>query len=330
MSLELTKSILYRHAPTHLSEKYLKPKENLMFQFQSVVLRGAQYVDAKGDHVWYRVRCGSGMGMRHSATVSAITYLVLVELPLLRQKNEFGILAYGRYHDDIIVVGSHANRGRSVVTKIQQLARPCYRDAVDEVSRCCVSMLDIMIYKPTNVNVMRKLEWRPFIKPSAKHVPLSNSSMHPEFVHRTWPVTEVIRMFHLSIHRYDFLHFPDLLHFRDFLHLRDLKIARFQQYHLAQRVIDLCKSWAPLPDIEIAVLNNATARDPGRQIVRLVLPYHSRFGKLAKTCLAEINLKVNSLLQNLWPQGRLGFQVAWSNYHKNLGQLANDVGKHQR
>ena len=135
---------------------------------------------------------------------------------------------------------------------------------------------------------------------------------------RTWPVTDVIRMFHLSIHRYDFVRFPDA------------KIAKFQQYHLAQRVIDLCKSWAPIPNIEIAVLNGATTMDPGKQIVRLVLPYHSMFCKLAKQCLAEINLKVNSLLQNLWPQGRLSFQVAWSNYHKNLGQLANDVGKHQR
>ena len=68
----------------------------------------------------------------------------------------------------------------------------------------------IVRFKPEDVDVTRRLSWRPYIKPTANHVPLRASSNHSKGIHAAWPVTEVARMHRLSCTAQDFHVYRDI------------------------------------------------------------------------------------------------------------------------
>ena len=56
---------------------------------------------------WFEVRCGSGMGQKHSGTVSDAALFALMELGVLTSPSErekWGIQAYVRYREDILLI----------------------------------------------------------------------------------------------------------------------------------------------------------------------------------------------------------------------------------
>ena len=75
--------------------------------------------------------------------------------------------------------------------------------------------------------------YRPFVKPTSRHLPLGSDSEHPFFIHRAWPLAEIRRMKCRS------------LAYRDFLIFRALKISRFEEVFLDSGVTAGCKSWSP-------------------------------------------------------------------------------------
>ena len=109
------------------------------------------------------------MGMRHSSTVSSANFLQLVEMPLFTK--DLGIQLYARYHDDIMIIGEHVTQCKLVCHEIKSLARKCYTVTVDECSMQGVNILDLSVDKRFKSDGACRLEWRPFVKPTARHVP---------------------------------------------------------------------------------------------------------------------------------------------------------------
>ncbi len=61
-------------------------------------------------------------------------------------------------------------------------------------------MLDTFVFKGEGFELGGGfLSYRPYIKPTARHVPLSHHSLHSWSVHRSWPVSEIRRMHSLSM-----------------------------------------------------------------------------------------------------------------------------------
>ncbi len=102
------------------------------------------------------------------------------------------------------------------------------------------------------------LAFRPFAKGTARHLPLHHSSLHPKSVHKSWPLSEVRRMYSRS------------QFWCDFKVYRDMKVDLWQHLYLDREIINTCRSWSPTLNHTCSV----GVRDRGSSVVRTILPYH--------------------------------------------------------
>lgn len=167
-----------------------------LVQHALCTLLGDQFVS--DGRSFFRSDAGSGMGMPHSPNVCNLTFYYTVEFPLVGTeplRRRHGILLYKRYHDDIIFVADSPKSARDFTSVLIRAALPHYILEVDEASLESVPMLDIQVFKTQN----GRLLYRPFVKETARHIPLHSSSDHPTSVHHSWPVAEVARMWRRSV-----------------------------------------------------------------------------------------------------------------------------------
>jgi hypothetical protein len=175
-------------------------------------LLGFQFVDfdaAGGTHL--QVTLGSGMGMRHSGSVSDASFLELVELQLLtaNSRTQHGIELYARYRDDILVVLSDPQCCSPFVKQLVSLAAPLYVVERESFSLVGSQMLDLFVFKHLCGDGVHRLRCSPFVKPSARHIPLTPASCHAPSCHRAWPIAEVSRMHSRSFNYRHFRAFQD-------------------------------------------------------------------------------------------------------------------------
>ena len=260
-----------------------------------------QYVDAGSDDCVYKVQTGSGMGMKHSASVSSACLYNIMEKECCSQQfmNMYSVKVYLRYHDDILAICDHPRQAREYCGILIDRAAKCYKLAVDEVSLVGVQMLDLFVYK-TKCTPKCRVEYMPFIKPTARHIPLGPHSMHPDSVHKCWPVGEVIRMSRLSKHRCSFEHF------------KQLKINRFKHFGLDSEVVKNCLEWSPTFPSAIAK-TFCRDKDPCfEKPLRMVFPYSDYVGVGIHHLCRSIQDNVNLLLQG--DMQYIPFQVAFRNH----------------
>ena len=160
------------------------------------VLLQNQFVDASITNVLFKVIRGSGMGHKHSASVSSSNLYYLAERHLCSPDvlSSRGIAVFVRYHDDIFFIARSARQGRDFYLEYKRLASLCYTVELDDVSMYGVQMLDIFIYKGERFQSNWRIDWRPFIKKTSRSVPSISCSMHSNQIHRSWPVAEICRM----------------------------------------------------------------------------------------------------------------------------------------
>lgn len=138
-----------------------------------------------------------------------------------------------------------------------------------------ISMLDVRFYKGPRFQTTGCLDYSPYIKESARHVPLSGLSCHPPSVHDSWPRAEIARMHRLAYHKSSFEFFIAW------------KIKRFRSFFMHERRIRSCLDWKP------------TRRTSGKTgagcMVRAFLPWHpalvgisSKLKKLAEAWNEEL------------------------------------------
>ena len=117
-----------------------------------------------------------------------------------------------------------------------------------------VDMLDITVFIDGD-----RFGWKPFVKPTARHIPLSHHSHHAPFVHKSWPVGGIRRMYKNSLHHSDSVEF------------KARKIARFDQFFMTDQCLQACYDWAPIP--QIANSRVSSVHNGATQVLRIVLPY---------------------------------------------------------
>ena len=146
------------------------------------------------------------------------------------------------------------------LTELNRLLNPVYSVGIDLCSMREVPMLDISIFKDCKDGVW-SLSWKPYCKPTARHVPLHESSAHPVSIHSAWPVNEIQRAYKNSCR------------WSDFLSEKQRLISRFQKFFLHPRVIAACSAWTPR--LASPWQNVVSVLPPDQlRISRLILPYH--------------------------------------------------------
>lgn len=142
---------------------------------------------SQSDSVLWQVMKGSGMGMKHAGSVADLMFALKVELPLRHEHDSLGVLLWLRFRDDVFCVCKDPEASRAIRQRVQELAAPLCEVKLERFSLSWVHFLDITVFKQSTVGVS-KLMFKPFVKPTARHIPLAGDSMHPRATHRSWPM----------------------------------------------------------------------------------------------------------------------------------------------
>ena len=169
----------------------------------------------------FKTSAGSGMGARHSGAIANWAFYFLVEKTFIHQQEKWGMISYLRFFDDILLVFKTPKRARSFVEFFHGAAAPHYKLEVEEVSMYQVAFLDLCVFRNVDGHLHR-IGWKPFVKESACHLPLHQSSCHAPAIHRSWLRAEVSRMHLWSQHMTSFHHF------------KELKLQRWEYFSCAQ------------------------------------------------------------------------------------------------
>jgi hypothetical protein len=240
---------------------------------------GSQFVCRSGR--LFRVLSGTGMGQVHSGALSDIGFWQLVETKV--DRNRFGILEWVRFRDDLLLVVKTREDANNCLVEMNRLAAGCWKIEVESISQFSAKMLDCMIYKGPSFERSGFLDFCPYIKKTARHIPLCSRSNHPPAVHRSWPVSEIRRMKLLSLHRSVFEHF------------KFAKIARFTRFFMDPVTLRKCELWRG----PIGKSTKSPTRDKGAgRVCRLIVPWHPALGGLG--------IKLRVLFEEWQPAIRMG------------------------
>ena len=131
------------------------------------------------------------------------------------------------------------------------------------------------------------MDWRPYIEPTTRHIPLRHHNSHAPSVHRSWPIAEIVRMRSLSLHDSDFEYF------------KSLEIQRFRQFNLSPQVVEMCAAW--VPPIHSTIASKFSIARSRPRVFRVVLPYHVHIGVDIQSVCREVETAWNQLLSNIMP-----------------------------
>jgi hypothetical protein len=275
---------------------------------------GFQYVENSVDPALrastvFRVTRGSGIGMVHSGAVADLCFAKTVEEPVLARCVELGVSLYLRFRDDVFVVCKEPSSARNFIDSFVERSGVFCEVKLEKVSLVSVPFLDFCISKSDD----GYLDFSPYVKPTARHLPLSSDSCHPRSVHASWPVAECRRMFKRAS-------CADLA-----LAWVAAKISRWRHHLLDESILRRCERLVccmPSQVAKSAVLELAS-RDCSVETtrVRLVLPFRPEFASLPGRLKAFLATKNGHYLQTIGRQ--FDVQICWCRAGRAMAQLFN-------
>ena len=149
----------------------------------------------------FRVVRGSGMGHRHSGCIADCSFFALREREFAARSQvlqSFGIKRYYRDRDDVLMICSRKQGTREFFKILRGKVQP-FKLPAEEVSRSSIRYLDLLLTKTGTRFVARPA------KTTSLARPLDPTSAHPKFVHCSWPVGMVKRIFPLCSREADVL-----------------------------------------------------------------------------------------------------------------------------
>ncbi len=245
--------------------------------------------------------------MRHAGAVADLYFHRKVEAKILPDASKLGLCKYLRFRDDLLAVVSDICHAPIFFTTIREKAASYCTIGQDAYSLRAVPFLDLMIFKsaPEGEGF---LSWRPFVKPTARHIPLSSESYHPASVHKSWPQAEMLRMTRRS---------ADAATAASW---RQAKLDRFKHFMLRPRVLQECAVWRARTEAcsakEWMTVQSVFDR---RCLIRLVLPYRHELVALPAELKAIVRLYRERFLFETGLD--LELCVCWSKAGAALGNL---------
>ena len=142
----------------------------------------------------------------------------------------FQISKYLRYRDDVLCFAEDESDANIFINRLQSAAGGVWELELDVMSWFCVPMLDVLLLKKDDAGVTT-IGYKPYVKPTARHVPLHPDSTHEPSIHRSWPLGEVSRFYKTSSSR------------KYFDERKDIFIRRLRHNFFDQSVLNSCIAW---------------------------------------------------------------------------------------
>ncbi len=83
------------------------------------------------------------------------------------------MLCYLRYRDDLLVVAKSTEQATVFFDNLYRQAKLCWKIDVGVPDECAVPFLDLLVYTGSRYKHRGLLDFAPYVKPSARHIPLS-------------------------------------------------------------------------------------------------------------------------------------------------------------
>lgn len=249
----------------------------------------------------FRVRIGSGMGQRHSGALSDMAVAQLAEIGIVddsQVRNALGIQAYVRYRDDILIVLEKPKAWKQVESLLASRISTCWKIEVEMASMVGVPFLDVYVSKRCD-----RLIWRPYTKPTARHLALSSTSFHPPAVHKCWPINEMQRLWNNSCDH------------SAFVVARREKIARWRSLFMHPVIVRKCEAWSA----RCRTATHKEARPGASRCVRLITRYHPAVRRVIRSALTDSWNAWERVLRGVLPS-ELRVDVAYCSGGRHLIQ----------
>eukprot|EP00974_Lingulodinium_polyedra_P121785 11180267-Lingulodinium_polyedra.AAC.1 len=174
----------------------------------------------------WKVLCGSGMGLPHSADLCDSALYIIAEKNFAAKENiqrAYKIKLFVRFRDDVLIIGSDKALLKEFYWKYRELAAKIFDMACEQMSRTEVTMLAVDIYIK-NGKFHTKLRQKPNCG-----APLCVTSAHPKFVEK-WSRNYSCGISRLVSER------------KNLEEARELLSMRLQTYHFPKEIVDEVKN----------------------------------------------------------------------------------------
>ena len=293
-------------------EVFPDPKiKNMIRECLELVLE-YQYVDDHWTGEIYKCDRGSGMGQKHSSSISDLALARLGEANLVKRLSRYSGRLYLRYRDDVFAVFDDSSLADRFIRALAHMTKHEYDWEIEKHPEG-TSFLDMFIEK-VPFGATSRLCFRPFKKPSARHLPLSSTSCHPFRVHAAWPVNEMNRLFQGSFHG------------SDFAKAKQQMVRRFQHCMMHPQVVHNCIAWQPgVKSFEWPHSNSGTEND----VVKFMFTtrYHPALEIGLSRCLNRVARIWKEVLANMRFGAGISFVCVFRNSAPHLIHRLRDLSK---
>ena len=274
------------------------PMERAFLRKMLGCLLNAQFCNDRLNNQAYRVHRGSGQGLCISSDLANYVFDAVVEAPILDKPaflESFDLRFYGRYVDNIFVVGHTKSIGR-LLSLMRSLSQPTWAIKLEQCSSSSMTVLDATV--SISYRSMRLLSV-PHFKPQHSTRYLAHSSAHANGVHSSWPVAYCNRLRSLSSTTSAYYDAVRTFHRR--------LASNFVQVPLRS----LLKSPTSLP----ARLRSSASLD-----VWVTLPYSAAVARSGiSSALAALSSEWQSELKSIFKTDReVRFRISWHKGAQNI------------
>ena len=257
----------------------------------------------------FQIAEGTGMGCRHSGNVADLAFARLVESHVLSNeiKQQFGVVLYGRYRDDLLCIedGDKPDRFFNYVHGIARdngycLEREQLTDPEKELES--ISYLDVRVLVPKYFWYFRNLQFDLYRKPTGQTLPLTPASGHHHSVCRSWPLCEIGRYYRRCSTRTKFE--------------EEVNTFLGRLVHFGYQRSEVDKLRASVSRIaNPSLCSGEKKKETDVQVIRWVLPFHPDVAA-SKLCTICNNVLERWLLDS---QRSFRISIAWTGRFSNLG-----------
>jgi hypothetical protein len=250
-----------------------------MFEALSLTLANqfvGEFDSSEQRDVVYHVQTGSGIGMKHAGAVADACFARLVELPLRAEFSNLGVRKYVRFRDDVLVILDDITYTPAFKKAFIGRASKFCEVTVDSFSLIAANFLDFSVRKPKAGSGV--VSFQPYVKSTARHIPLGSDSYHSWSTHRSWPLAECQRMFRRSSSQAIGRAW------------QESKVNHFRRFMLDPEVVLKCSRWRPTPKSEIGQKFLLDRARECAKTIWLILPFRKELRKL-QSSLSRLTLE---------------------------------------
>ena len=193
-----------------------------------------------------------------------------------------------------------------------------YLIEIESTSIYQACFLDLLIFKQKNnlSPTSWSLSHRPFTKPTARHLPLSSLSVHPDSIHRSWTTNEIRRLWKNSAKN------------EDFDKAKSKMCSRWAECFLDPGIVRTCRQWhPPLTSCERrAGERQERTTDTQPQILHLVLPFHPELRVGLQGAFSKVCERFGECMYRLAGK-RLEIRVVWAKAGKSLLNIVKRISR---